>query len=101
MQRRLLMAFVWFGALFFLGIARAVWLALRYVTTDIRRIVFLGGVALAVWMTDFSRLHLVPQIEMPSHPVMAASVAGGVLLVLSLGLSSPWARALRRRLGGR
>ncbi len=100
MQRRLLVAFVWLGAAFFVGIARAVWIIVRYLTADIRRFLLVGGAAVAVGMTDFSRLHLAPQIAMPSLPIMAAVVAAGVLFILGLGLSCPWARALRHRLGG-
>lgn len=98
MQRRLLVAFVWPVVLLLIGLARIVWYALRYLTADIRRFFLLGGVALAAGTTDFSRLHLAPQIDVQPHAVMAAG-ALGVLLVLAQGSLCPWSRNLRRRLG--
>jgi len=100
MQRRLLLAFVWPGVLFLIGLAWMVWLALCYLTADVRRFLLLGGVALAAGTTDFSRLGLAFQIDVHSHAVMAAGGLG-VLRVFAQGLRCPWSRNLRRPLGGR
>jgi hypothetical protein len=100
MQRRLLLAFVWLGALFLLGLTRTGWQLLRLLTSSARRFLLLGGLVLALKTTDLSALQLSPQIEMPSHPVMAAGSAIGALLVLIQGFTSPWSRRVRHGLSG-
>lgn len=97
MRRRLLVALVWLSALFLVGIARIVWRLLGFLVIDIRRLLLLGGFALAMGMTDFSALDMAPQIVMPAHPITLACVAIGVLLILRQGWTCPWSRGLRVR----
>jgi hypothetical protein len=100
MQRRLLLALVWFGVLLLVGFARIVWSTLVYLMTDVRRFLLAGSIVMAMRTIDLSALSLAPQIEMRLHPVMAALAVAGVLLVFIQGLTCPWWRNLRRRFGG-